>query len=196
MCKFERVCIECNNTDILVRKPRSNTCKPCSNKLKGALQKDLTKTTCPKCNSSKSYRATVCKECIDQSGENNPMYGKKLADNHPLVLKNKAISEDATLHHNYKHGEYIDNRNSNAFTNWAKEVREVFNNTCDCCGYSRKIALKAHHLYSYEKNKDIALEVENGVSLCANCHEEFHKEYGYGDNTKEQYITFKGVYNG
>lgn len=196
MSRFERICIECGTTDYLVKKPRSGTCKPCSNKIKGEQQKDKSKTTCPKCNGTKSYKATVCIKCKDQSGENNPMYGKKLDDNHPLILKNKEISENPELHHNYKDGSYLDSRNTKAFTQWSNDVKANYDYVCDCCGYDRKIALKAHHLDGYEKNKDLALELDNGVALCGNCHEEFHKEYGYGSNTKEQYITFKGAYNG
>lgn len=196
MSRFERVCIHCNTKDYLAKKPTTDTCKPCSNKLKGEQQKDKSKTTCPKCNGIKSYKATVCRGCKDQSGENNPMYGKKLDESHPLFKHNQAISLDPTRHHNYKDGEYVDSRNSKAFTKWSNDVKEIFNNKCDACGYDRKIALKAHHLHGYEKNKDLALDVDNGVALCGNCHEEFHKIYGYGDNTKEQYITFKGAYNG
>lgn len=196
MSEFKRICIECNKIDMLARPPRSDTCKPCANKIKGESQKDTTKTTCPKCNCKKSYKAIVCTKCKDQSGEKNHMYGKKLCDTHPLVLRNKAISDDPTLHPLYKDGSSIDAREGNKFQLWAKSIKELYDNKCDCCGYDREVALKAHHLYAYEKYANKGLELDNGVALCGNCHEEFHKFYGYGDNTKEQYIIFKGVYNG
>lgn len=83
---------------------------------------------------------------------------------------------------------------------WSTDLPEKSGATivriCDCCGYSRKVALKAHHLYAYEAHKDLALDIENGVALCSNCHEEFHKQYGWGENTPEQYVKFKEAYNG
>ena len=30
----------------------------------------------------------------------------------------------------------------------------------------------------------------NGVTLCEDCHKEFHKIYGYGNNTEKQYEEF------
>ena len=62
-------------------------------------------------------------------------------------------------------------------------------------GYGRELALEAHHYNSSEKSQD-NFDLENGVALCSNCHKEFHKTYGYGNNTEKQYLDFKGDYNG
>lgn len=50
--------------------------------------------------------------------------------------------------------------------------------------------IQAHHLDGYNWAKDKRLEVDNGVTLCEDCHKTFHNEYGRGDNTKEQYNNF------
>lgn len=196
--KITRVCDSCGEEHIMSRSKYVPICRRCNSGKMSKDRKDESLTACIDCGRKISYTGTRCKGCFAKhnSGENNPMFGRKLDESHPLLIKNRMISENPTLHHNYKNGSFIDGRASNKFKVWSEQVKEVFNNTCDCCGYNRQVALKAHHLYSYEANKDIALTVDNGVALCANCHEEFHKEYGYGDNTEEQYIEFKGAYNG
>ena len=42
----------------------------------------------------------------------------------------------------------------------------------------------AHHLYSHHKNEDLRYDVSNGVTLCKECHLDFHRKYGLKNNTK------------
>lgn len=196
--KITRVCDSCGEEHTMSRIKYTPICRKCNSAKMSKDRADESLTTCVDCGCKVSYSGTRCKSCFAKhnSGENNPMFGKKLSENHPIVIRNKMISENPELHHNYKDGNSLDSRNSNKFREWSEEVKNRYNNKCDCCSYNRVVALKAHHIYSYEANRDIALNVDNGVALCANCHEEFHKKYGYGNNTEEQYKEFKGGYNG
>ncbi|MFP3467817.1 HNH endonuclease, partial [Leifsonia sp. SIMBA_070] len=65
--------------------------------------------------------------------------------------------------------------------------------TCDLCGKQGKWGdgLNAHHLNSYDWDKQNRTNIDNGITLCKKCHMDFHKKYGYGKNTKEQYSKFK-----
>jgi 5-methylcytosine-specific restriction endonuclease McrA len=67
---------------------------------------------------------------------------------------------------------------------WVKEVMKVNNKTCMSCG--RK-ATTAHHINSWSDNKELRLVASNGVSLCKECHDKFHKIYGKGKNTEAQW---------
>ena len=74
---------------------------------------------------------------------------------------------------------------------WARRVKENYNHICDCCGYDRESSLEAHHYELRESRNSQEYTDDNGVALCSNCHKEFHKTYGYGDNNYEQYKEFK-----
>ena len=72
---------------------------------------------------------------------------------------------------------------------WRKEVHEKHNYTCVCCKQYRG-RLNAHHLNGYNWDVDGRFDVNNGVTLCKDCHLDFHSKYGYGDNTKEQFEEY------
>ena len=74
--------------------------------------------------------------------------------------------------------------------NWRVKVYERDNYTCQCCKDNKGGNLNAHHLNSYNWDKEHRTDINNGITLCEKCHKEFHKIYGYGKNTKEQFENF------
>ena len=75
------------------------------------------------------------------------------------------------------------------YKTWVKTILRKNNYTCQCCGqYSKN--LKAHHLNGYNWDKEHRIDVNNGITLCEDCHKEFHNIYGWGDNTYEQFKEF------
>jgi hypothetical protein len=75
------------------------------------------------------------------------------------------------------------------FTKWRKKVYIRDNYTCQCCGqYGGK--LEAHHLDGFHWFKKGRYNVNNGITLCRYCHEQFHAEYGKEFTTKEDFYEF------
>lgn len=64
---------------------------------------------------------------------------------------------------------------------------------CQICG-TKDRTIQAHHIYSWRSHKKLRYVTSNGVTLCKNCHKKFHKEYGYGNNTRKQFTAFKNTY--
>ena len=79
---------------------------------------------------------------------------------------------------------------------WRTRVFQRDDYTCQCCG-QRGAKLNAHHLFDYQHHRELALDTNNGVTLCKECHVEFHKEYGSRvANTPDQFIQFKEARHG
>lgn len=69
-----------------------------------------------------------------------------------------------------------------------KQKRDViYKNKHNYC--SRKCK-DAHHLDGYNWCIDKRTSVDNGITLCKKCHNEFHNIYGRGNNTENQFKEF------
>lgn len=79
---------------------------------------------------------------------------------------------------------------------WQQGVYKRDRYTCQCCGDPKPNKINAHHLYSYTEYPSLRYDLDNGVAVCEICHIAFHKKYGYGGNTKEQFTLFLGMVNG
>jgi 5-methylcytosine-specific restriction endonuclease McrA len=72
---------------------------------------------------------------------------------------------------------------------WVGYVKERDNYKCTVCGSNEEIV--AHHLNSYDMFEEGRTDPENGLTLCRKCHLNFHSEYGFGSNTKQQFDEWR-----
>ena len=94
--------------------------------------------------------------------------------------------------YNWKGGydnEKVRFRKTYEFKTWVKEVYKRDSYTCQCCG-EKGGKLNAHHLDGYNWCVEKRTDVDNGITLCENCHNDFHGKYGRGNNTKEQFEEY------
>lgn len=113
-----------------------------------------------------------CKDCSIQlfnTRENHPMWKNELTDEQREV-----------------------GRNYPEYTAFVKKVVTRDNYTCQCCGKECNHNAEIHHLYSYSDYPNLRTDETNGITLCENCHKNFHAIYGYGGNTKEQFEEWIG----
>jgi len=94
---------------------------------------------------------------------------------------------------NYNHNKTDEEREKGryipGYNKWVKDVYKQSNNACQCCGETEEV-LCAHHIESYGDNEELRTVVSNGIAFCEEHHIEFHKKYGYGNNTREQLNEF------
>ena len=111
-----------------------------------------------------------CFKLERSSGENNPSY-------------NPNLTEEERLKNRYE----LSGGNSRV---WSKQVMKRDNYTCQICGNSPSGNLNAHHLNAWNAFPEQRFDLDNGVTLCVDCHKEFHKMYGRGGNTREQFNEY------
>lgn len=121
---------------------------------------------------SKSKRKSACcsRKCAGELQSLNVVQ-----ENHPRWDKDKSNDERII---NRKYLDYI---------NWRRQVYERDGYSCLCCKDKSGGNLNAHHLDGFNWCVEKRTDVGNGVTLCNKCHTDFHRVYGYGDNTHEQY---------
>ena len=77
-----------------------------------------------------------------------------------------------------------DIRQSPEYQRWRREVRHRDKNTCRICAVQRN--LHVHHIKPLEKYTEFATDLDNGITLCGNCHAFLS---GKEENTNLQTIT-------
>ncbi|MCI4463678.1 MAG: HNH endonuclease [Caldisericum sp.] len=122
------------------------------------------------------------------------MLGKK-RPNISKALKEKGIKPPLHKGENnwrWKGGitpENLQIRHSLEMRLWRKAVFERDNFTCQKCG-QKGGDLEAHHINNFADFPELRFAIDNGITLCKYCHKEFHKKYGFTNNTKEQLEEF------
>lgn len=108
--------------------------------------------------------------------------------------RNKKLSEDRMGEKNqaWKGGITPENqriRGSIEFSLWRESVFARDNWTCQKCKV-RGGKLVAHHIQNFAQYPELRFAIDNGITLCNECHKEFHKKFGFRSNTKEQLAEF------
>lgn len=111
-------------------------------------------------------------------------FGKKLSDKHKkkiserAKIKNnirKALAVRWKGHQKREYKRYIHLTNTKKYREWRMGVFLRDNFMCQGCGI-RGCFLEAHHIRSWAKYPKERFNIENGVSLCCECHKLVRKK--------------------
>jgi len=70
---------------------------------------------------------------------------------------------------------------------WRLQVFERDAFVCQRCeAGGTGVYVIAHHVVSYHAAPELRLDVDNGFTLCRDCHIGFHRAFGFRNNTQEQ----------
>lgn len=158
------VFIKCDNCDVefkiyvtWLNRPRTSNC--CSRKCAAELKQKKKAIICETCGvsfvgkSHQSERKYCSRRCfqISKSGENSHFF---IRDKKPDVR----LLGDSNL------------------KRWKKLVKERDGFRCVKCGEDEARMLQAHHIVPVSENKELIFDVDNGITLCLNCHAEEHRD--------------------
>ena len=146
----------------------------------------------------------LCIECA-KKGDMNPFFNKKFNDDKLTELSN--IRSEYYNHEEYgslrreeqrqrfsgkNNPMYVGSGLRSEYT-WRNKtyrlnILRIFDNTCVKCNNKLDDTdLRVHHLNSCDWDIKGIMDLSNGVCLCNECHKDFHKIYGYGKNTEQQF---------
>ena len=114
----------------------------------------------------KKYYCSSCGAKIFNSGENHYNWNDSLTDKDRTKRRLDKNSQE-----------------------WSKKVLKRDNYTCQKCK-RKNLILHAHHLDGWNWCKNRRYDVTNGITLCSECHHNFHAIYGNGDNTFQQFVEW------
>lgn len=103
-------------------------------------------------------------------------------------LNNKG-SNNVSWNPNLTDEERIQNRDYLEYQLWRTSVYERDNYTCQKC-FEVGVNLNAHHVLNYADYPELRVAIDNGITLCKDCHMEFHTIYGYRNTTEKQLIKY------
>ena len=103
-------------------------------------------------------------------GKNNPMYGKQLSAEH---RKRIGDAQRGSKHRCWKGGITPLRKKlyfKDEYKEWRKAVFERDDYTCSLCGQRGSTVLHAHHILPWQEYPILRFVVDNGITLCKDCH--------------------------
>ena len=114
---------------------------------------------------------------------------------HSCSMKLYNSGENNYLWKNIPEEDRSENRNYPEYREFISKVLFRDNYKCVCCGRTSSdgVRLNVHHLNGYNWFYAGRIDETNAVTLCVDCHCNFHCIYGKGNNSKEQFMEWMNI---
>jgi len=139
-----------------------------------------------------SYRCSQKAHGEMYRGESHWSTGTKFSDEHRRRMSDAQKGE---LGHNWQGGKKSEReliRKSLEYKMWRESVFERDNYTCQNClsrnGNGKKVNLEAHHWLPFHMYVSGRFEINNGHTLCVDCHNDFHSFCGVDYSPILEYV--------
>lgn len=139
-------------------------------------------------------------------GKGHWTYGKKFSNEHKKKLSLSHLGQKPSIEQRKNQSEKFKGNKSHLWKGgvtpinkkarggiqirlWREAVFSRDNYTCQKYGI-KGCYLHAHHINNFSEFPELRFAIDNGITLSRKAHTEFHKKYGWKNNTKEQLIEF------
>jgi len=144
---------------------------------KGKPQRKMSKETKRKISESQKGKKlsdeTKRKIGIGHKGKTSGMKGKSHLEETKKKIS-KGIIEAYNEKGRQKYKRYIHLTNTREYIEWRSDIFQRDNWTCQTCGArsseGNPIYLEAHHIKSWIQYPELRFSIENGITLCRECH--------------------------
>ena len=158
---------------------------------------------------SEIIKRKIAQTNIERYGFPNPLQSKEILEK----LKNTNIKKYGVpyyaMHNPPPKGElnpkwkggvahHREERATYKYRHWRNQVfgRDYY--TCQCCGdrsgNGHAVKLCVHHIKNWKDYPSERYNVDNGITLCENCHNSFHSEFSKKNNNIEQLNKFLNIH--
>lgn len=132
---------------------------------------------------------TKTKQGLAKIGAKSYNFGKTL----PIETRRKiAEAQKGEKSHFWRGGITIENHKIRCgieFRLWREAVFARDNWTCQKYG-EKGVKLHPHHIQNFSQFPELRFAIDNGITLSEKAHKEFHKQYGFKNNTRAQLEEF------
>ena len=141
------------------------------------------------------YRTIYCDECKEKRYKSKRVFlpliktCKICGKNYVTIFENSVYCSDECRVKGGFNKRNIFSRNEYGKSyNKAINKKKQINPVCEVTGVSYDLVI--HHLYSFDTHPELGADLNNMVRINRKIHDKFHIMYGYGNNTREQWIEF------
>lgn len=156
------------------------------------MKNKIYKRNCPDCGKEQTYKSSShynvanrqnrkCRSCCMKGKKHSEAAKKKISKNHSRHNLGKKLSLETRRKLSVANGgdgtlaKFCDAR----LISWSKAVRERDEYVCQHCNHDfYPHECHAHHIVPKAKFPQYAYDLDNGITLCKECHIYEHKHYG------------------
>jgi len=139
-----------------------------------------------------------CAQASRKSPRSPDVCAKKISNslkNKPKKYKSWLLGKTGSSHPAYKHGKgnaRADKQELLLLNLWKKQVFHFYDYRCFLthATHTKETPLVCHHLESWDSNAKLRFDPKNGVVIQKQLHKQFHRKYGFGQNTTKQFENF------
>lgn len=153
----------------------SSKCRRCPRKVVGPFVR-----MCPLCSGQIEYTSvrnmrtadrlgTHCRSCVYKDPVRRATISSKNSNPSDMTRKKKSMAQRKRRGTVINQGKIP---STGLLQTWGRKVKERDNYTCQLCGSDEDV--HAHHVLSKSIYPDLALSVDNGQTLCLDCHWDVH----------------------